>query len=162
MYVDGQNSGNLKHGMIVCVPMNPWPMRPENFRHMTLLNVDFKLLSRILAIPKRHWLTTLLHPSQRCGIHDHNIFETIAGLHEATAYTKCTRSSMFVLSLDIKQAFNNISKNYLFHILDNHGFSTLFQRCIRNKYRNATSSIHTNGHTTSRIPIKSLSDKDVP
>jgi hypothetical protein len=64
MYIDGHISDNQKHGMIICVPKKPRPMRPEDFRHLTLLNADLKLLSRILANRIRPWLATLLHPSQ--------------------------------------------------------------------------------------------------
>ena len=128
-------------------------MRPEDFRHLTLLNADLKLLSRILANRIRPWLATLLHPSQHCGIQGHNIFQAIAGVREAIAYTECTRSSICVLSLDFKEAFDNISNDYLFQILEKYGFSRLFQQYIRCMYQNATSSIHINGHTTGKIPI---------
>jgi hypothetical protein len=42
-------SDNQKHGVIVCVPKKLRPTRPEEFRHLTLLNADVKLLTRILA-----------------------------------------------------------------------------------------------------------------
>jgi len=79
-YIYGQISDNQKHRMIVCVPKKPRSMWPEDFRHLTLLNADLKLLSRILAIRIRTWLSTLLHPRENCGIHDHNIFDAIAGV----------------------------------------------------------------------------------
>jgi hypothetical protein len=94
-------------------------MRPEDFRHMTLLNADLKLLSQILANRIRPWLATLLHPSQHCGKQGHIICEAIAGVREAIAYTECTRSSICVLSLDFKEAFDNISHDYLFKSLKN-------------------------------------------
>jgi hypothetical protein len=134
-------------------PKETRTVSPEDFRHLTLLNTDLNLLSRILANRIRPWLSTLLHPSQHCGIHGRNIFAAIAGIREPMAYTECTRFSMCILSLDFKEAFDNISHDYLFHILDNYGFSMHFQRCIRSMYRDATSSIHINGHTTGRIPI---------
>jgi hypothetical protein len=154
MYIDGQISDNQKHGMIVCVQKKPRPMRAEDYRHLTLLNADLKLLSRIIANRIRPWFATLLHPSQHCGIQGHNIFEAIAGVREAIAYTECTWLSLCLLSLDFKEAFDNISHDYLFQILEKYGFSLLIQQYIRGTYQNATSSIHINRHMTSKIPIK--------
>jgi hypothetical protein len=162
MYIDGQISDNQKHGMIVCVPKKPRPMRAEDYRHLTLLNADLKLLSRIIANRIRRWLATLLHPSQHCGIQDQNIFDNISGVREAIAYTECTRSSLCILSLDFKEAFDNISHDYLFQILEKYGFNLLFQQYTRGMYLNATSSIQINGHTTSKIPINCLVRQGCP
>jgi hypothetical protein len=107
-------------------------MRPEDFQHLTLLNADFKLLSTIIKNRIGLWLPTLLNPSQHYGIHGHKIFEAIASVREAICYTECKESLLCILSLDSEEAFDNIYHNYIFHILDNYKFSTLFQRCIRN------------------------------
>jgi hypothetical protein len=53
----------------------------------------------------------------------------------------------------ILKKLSTITHDYFFQILDNYGFSMHFQRCIRSMYRDATSSIHINGHMTGRIPI---------
>jgi hypothetical protein len=121
MYIDGKISDNQKHGLIVCVPKKPRPTRPEDFRHLTLLNADLKLMSGILANHISPWLTSILHPSQHCGIYGHSIFEAIATVREAISYTEYTRTSMCVLSIDFKEAFDNISQDYLFQLLETYG-----------------------------------------
>ena len=67
--------------------------RPEDVRHLTLLSADLKLMSRILANCISPWLTSILYPSQHCGIYGHNNFEAKATVREAIAYTECTRMS---------------------------------------------------------------------
>jgi len=130
MYRYGQISDNQKHGMLVCVPKKPRTMRTDDYRHLTLLNTDFKLLSRIITNRIRPWTATILHPSQYCGIQGHNIFEAIVGVREAIAYTECTRSSIFILSQDFKEAFDKISHDYLLTVLGKYGFSSRFQQYI--------------------------------
>ena len=49
MYVDEAILNSQMHGIIVCVPKKRNPERPEDYRALTLLNADFKLLSRIIA-----------------------------------------------------------------------------------------------------------------
>jgi hypothetical protein len=87
-YIDGKISDKQKHGLIVCVPKKPRPTRPEDFRHLTLLIADLKLMSRILANPISPWLTSILHPSQHCGIYGHSISEAIATVGVEIAYTE--------------------------------------------------------------------------
>jgi len=118
MYIDGMNSDNRKHGMILCVPNELRPTRPEGFRHLTLLNADLKLMPRILENRISPWLTSILHPIQHCGIYGHSIFETIATVRETIAYTEYIRTSMCILSIDLKEAFDNIAHDYLFQLLE--------------------------------------------
>jgi hypothetical protein len=44
------------------------PTTPDDYRPLTLLNTDLKLLSRIIANRLRPWLDNTLHPSQHCGV----------------------------------------------------------------------------------------------
>jgi hypothetical protein len=146
-------SEDQKYGLIVCVHKKSRPDRPEDFRHLTLLNADLKLMTRILANRVRPWLASVLHPSQHCGIHGHTIFEAIAQVREASTYAEYAKKSTCIVSIDFKDAFDNISHGYLFHLLEIYGFSTKFQRCVRNMYGRATSSVQINGHRTGKIPI---------
>ena len=131
MYIDGKISDNQKHSLIVCVPKKPRPARPEVFSHLTLVSADIKLMSRILANRISPWITSILHPSQHCGIYGRTNFEVIATVREAIAYTKYTRTSMCILSIDFKEAFDNISHDYLFQLLETYGFSKQTQKRIR-------------------------------
>ena len=114
MYIDGIISDNQKHGLIVYVPKKLRPTRPEDFRRLTLLSADLKLITRILANRTSPWLTSALHPSQHCGIYGHSIFEATATVREAIPYTEYKRTSMYILSFDFKEAFDNITYDYLF------------------------------------------------
>ena len=62
-----------KHGIIVCLKKIPRPTQPEDYRPLTLLNADFKLLARFIANRIRSWINDLLHPSQHCGVQDNII-----------------------------------------------------------------------------------------
>jgi hypothetical protein len=146
MYDTGMISDNQKHGVMVCVPKKPRSTRPEDFRHLILLNADLRLLTRILAKRLSPWLHTLLQPSQHCGIKGRTIYEVLATIREAIACTEYTRTLICILSLDFSNASDNISHEYLFKLLEIYGFSTRFQGCIRNMYGNVTSSVHVNGY----------------
>jgi hypothetical protein len=88
IYTDGMISDAQKCSFIVCVPQKTRPVRLEEFRHLTLLNADLKLMTRILANRIRPWLNSVLHPSQHCGTHGHSILEATAQVREAIAYVE--------------------------------------------------------------------------
>jgi len=49
----GQLSDRQKHGDIVCIPKNARPHTPENYRLITLLNTDYKILAILIAARMR-------------------------------------------------------------------------------------------------------------
>jgi len=66
--------------------------RPEDFRPLTVLNADFKLLVRIIANRKRPWINDL-HPSQHCGVQDNNILGAISAIRDTIAHAELTHAS---------------------------------------------------------------------
>jgi hypothetical protein len=137
---EGQITDWQKYGIIVCIPKQARPMHPEDYRLLTLLYTDYKLLTRIIAKPLRPWLTELLHLAQHCGLPGPTVFEALATIRDAVAYAELTGTPLCLLSIDFKEAFDNISHDYLIAILREHGFSEHFQRCIQNIYNNASSA----------------------
>jgi hypothetical protein len=55
-YTDGVITGNQKHGILVCIPKTSHPARLEEYRPLTLLYTDYKILARITANRLRPWM----------------------------------------------------------------------------------------------------------
>jgi len=49
MYMDGIITDKHKHGILMCLPIQPDTTSLEDCRPMTLLNADYKLLDRIIS-----------------------------------------------------------------------------------------------------------------
>jgi hypothetical protein len=49
MYIKNTVTAHQKHGVIVCLPKHEGAQKPTDFRPITLLNVDYKILAKILA-----------------------------------------------------------------------------------------------------------------
>jgi hypothetical protein len=94
----------------------PRPNRPEDYRPLTLLNADFKLLARIIANRIRPWINDLLHLSQHCGVQD-NTLGAISAIRDTIAQAELTHTPLCILSLDFNGAFVNIAHSYLFAML---------------------------------------------
>jgi hypothetical protein len=154
MHSNGKIMEQQKHVILVCLPKTPTPSRPEDYEPLTLLNADFKLMPQIVLSRLRPWLIELLQPSQHCGVQGNTVLKTTAVVKEAAAYAETTNNALCILSLDFKEAFDNISHSYLFTILNIYGFSEGFQQRIKSMYEGATLSVQMNGHTSSPITIR--------
>jgi hypothetical protein len=154
MFIDGKITDAQKKGLLVCVPKIPNPRGLLDCRPLTLLNADYKLLTRIIANRMQPWLGTTLRPSQYCGMRGRTMLEALATVRDAIANAQYSKAPLCVVTLDFTAAFDNISHEYVFTILKTYGFSEQVQQRIRNLYTNITSVVKLNGHISQPIPIQ--------
>jgi hypothetical protein len=109
MHSKGEVDQKQKHGIMVCLPKITQPVKPEDYRALTLLNTDLKLLARVLAKRLESCLPHLIHPGQHCGVIGRSILEATATIRDAIAYAETHNTKLCILSLDFKDAFDNIS-----------------------------------------------------
>jgi hypothetical protein len=114
MFMDEKLMYSQKHGIIVSLKKIPLPTQPEDYRPLTLMNADFKILARIIANRIHPWINDLLHPSQHCGVQDNNISGAISAIRDTIAEAELTHIPVCILSLDLKGAFDYIAHSYLF------------------------------------------------
>jgi hypothetical protein len=92
MYLEGRIMEPQKHGTVVCIPKTSAPNTPVDYKPITLLNTDYKILARIVANRLRPTLSELLHPSQYCGVLGKTIFDVVATTRDAIAYVELTHA----------------------------------------------------------------------
>lgn len=154
MFDDGTLTPRQKHGLIVCVPKILTPRRPPDYRPITLLNADYKILARIIVERMKPLMNDLLHQSQYCGRQEVTIHDALDSIRDIIAYTEHRHQALCILALDFAEAFDRIDHTYLDRILERYGFGDHIRQLIKNMYTDATSSIQINGHISSPIPIK--------
>ena len=96
----------------------------KNWRPISLLNVDFKLITSMIAQRLSNVLPKLISPNQSCGVKNRFIFEnlmTIEQLLQAFEFQKSKFSHLEnskIISLDMEKAFDRVEHKYLFHVLE--------------------------------------------
>jgi hypothetical protein len=130
-----------KYGIIVCIPKRPHSTHAEGYRPLTILNTDFKLVTRIIANRLPAWMQDLLQSSHHCGIVGTSVFEAVATIRDAIAYAEEARSPLCFLTIDFQGVIDNLSHEYLFEVLRKYGFSERFRKRVWNIYNNSTSSV---------------------
>jgi hypothetical protein len=117
MFVQHRLSVKQKHGIVINLPKCPNPQALSDYRPITLLTTEYKIMSRIIANRLRNTFTDQLRESQHCGLPGTTILDITAGIRDTVAYAETAHIPMCVLLLDFQNAFDRISHTYLFRIL---------------------------------------------
>jgi hypothetical protein len=84
----------------------------NEYRPLTILNTDIKLLARIISNRLKPWMPDLRSPNQHCGVAGTTVFDALATIRDAVAYAEVTHKPMCIVSLDFQGAFDNIAHEY--------------------------------------------------
>ena len=126
----------------------------ENYRAITLLNCDLKILTKIISNRLKPLLGKILHPTQFAQPgHDINLLN--AQIRDVFYDMENSDHDSFFVSVDFKCAFDKVSHSFLFKVLKKLGFQGPFINFVKALYHNASSTILINGYKTKKIKIKS-------
>ena len=162
IFWDGHITPRQKQGEILCLPKRRGTNEPRDLRPITLLNTDYKILARIIAQRLRPALAKHLKDTQFCGVPGNSILDAAATIRDIIAFAETEKVPLCLLSIDFKNAVDNIAHEYLFQTLKKYGICDPFLHGIMNMYEGASSFVLINGqsygpHThsmrcTSRMP----------
>ncbi|KAK3908766.1 Transposon TX1 uncharacterized 149 kDa protein [Frankliniella fusca] len=141
-------------GVMVLIPKVKEPVTVKDFRPVTLLDVDGKILSRILARRLEKVQDKLLHPLQVRGGGGRTMHAALADIRDCIAVVDTanrqprTKVGACLVALDIAGAFNNVTHQVIWEILRRYGVGADFITLIMSMYRKATTCVRINGSLT--------------
>jgi len=116
-----------------------------NYRPITLLNTDYKILTKVLALQLLDHVSQLVHPDQAGFIPNRSIFDHIRLAKAILNYTEVTEEDGAILALDQEKAYDKIRHNYLWKTLEAFRLPQPFIQTIKALYRNARTKVAING-----------------
>jgi Reverse transcriptase (RNA-dependent DNA polymerase) len=117
----------------------------ENYCPITLLNTDYKLLTKILALQLTPGIGRLIHSDQAGFIPGRSIFNHIRLTKVMTKYAETTKENGAVIALDQEKAYDKITHTYLWNTLEAFNLPPLFRNTIKSLYENAKTVVAVNG-----------------
>jgi hypothetical protein len=154
MFWDGLITPRQKQGVIISLPKKRGTIEPGDLHPSTLLNTNYKILMRIVAQRLRPVLARHLKDTQLCGVPGKSILDATATIRYIIAFAETEKFPLCVLSIDFKNAFDNIVHEYLFQTLKRYGICDPLIHGIMNMYECASSFVQINGHSYGPIPNK--------
>ena len=127
----------------------------KNYRPISLLNVDYKIIAKVLSNRLRLCLSDIIHPDQTCSVPGRSIFDNCHLIRDIiTDINSNANNTGILLSTDQEKAFDRVDHSYLLLILRKFGFTDDFIRWISILYNNIHSSVIVNNHVSDAFCVE--------
>ena len=128
------------------------PLLCGSYRPISLLNVDLKILSNILAQRLKRVLSSIISTDQTGFMLGRHSFHNMRRLLNIIG-SPGSGVSEAIISLDAENAFDRVEWSFLFVVLQKFGFNTEFISWIKLLYASPVASVHTNGLQSVSFPL---------
>ena len=146
---DGFNRGELslsmRRGIIVLIWKGDDKRLLKNWRPISLLNYDYKAITKVLTTRVRDILPRIINPNQKCGIKGRSIHDGAALIRDLIEYVNRKHIPGLIISLDQTKAYDRVEWDFLFKVLRKFNFGPNFIHMIKTCYTNIESCVKLNG-----------------
>ena len=125
----------------------------SNYRPITLLNTDYKLLTKVLAHQLIDNIETMVHSDQTGFIPKRTIFNNIRLARSILKYTELTHEDGAIVALDQEKAYDKIHHDYLWATLERFNVPPTFIQTVKTLYTHAHTHVAINGNLSSPFKI---------
>ena len=148
MFLKGTVPSSWKRGIIVLIFKKGEQNDISNYRPITLLNNDYKLLCKILATRLNRFITDII-PNYQIGFMPKRlIFDNVITLDHLLS------NSTKVLNLDFKKAYDSVSHDSIEIILQHLKFPEQFVKIVRGLLSESTAKLIVNGEHTEPFQVE--------
>ncbi|CAG2199723.1 unnamed protein product [Mytilus edulis] len=120
----------------------------KNYRPISLLQVDYKILARIMANRFKKVLPTIISENQTCCIIGRDISNNIANVRDIITLVENDELEGYIVKIDQEKAFDRESHEFIFKTLKKFGFGDVFIKWIEIFYTRINSCVKCNGFLT--------------
>jgi hypothetical protein len=146
---EGKLSIEQRRAIISLIPKGGKDSRLiKNWRPISVLNVDYKIYAKVIALRLKTVMPDLIHEDQ-CGyVQDRLIGENLRFVDDLLKCAKLGIVEGFLMLVDFEKAFDSLNWNFLYYTLDNFNFGHNFINMIKLLYNDIYSSVQNNGICT--------------
>ena len=143
----------MQSGIIRLLFKKDNPTNQKNWQPISLLNIDYKIQTKVLALRIQTVMDKLLDPLQSSCVKDRNILNNVLNLENLIQYVELNNWNATFISLDNEKAFDRIEQNYVLKVLDKYNFPSEFTSWIKILYKNISAKVIVYGTFTENINI---------
>ena len=134
----------------------------KNWRPISLLNVDAKIISKVMANRLKKMIGTLISSDQIAYVPGRFIGESVRLVSDLIEYTDIHNLPGYLVTIDIEQAFDSVDHKYLCAVLQKFGFGKNFIRWVKLILNNQESCVMNNGTSTGYFNLSSGTRQEDP
>ena len=138
-----------KRGLISLIPKKDKnPLSLKNWRPLTLLTADYKILAKVIANRIKMSLTNIIHSDQTGFIKGRYIGENIITLLNILEYTEEEDIPALLVFVDYEKAFDSVEWSFINDCLELFNFSDTIISWVNILYRDIQTCVSNNGWFT--------------
>ena len=118
----------------------------KNWRPISLLCCDYKILSKTIANRIKRVLDCLLSQRQTCSVPGRTIFQNLHFMRDAIFFCDVNKIKGYILSIDQEKAFDRLNREFLLKVLKKMGFGENFVSWVEVLFRDSIGRILLNGY----------------
>ena len=142
-----------RQAIITLIPKSSCITSINNYRPISLLCVDYKILSKLLAERLKKVLHKVIHSKQFCCVPGKSINYCNMELRDIFYYANDVNMELAVVNLDWYKAFDRVSIEFTLKALLKLGFGEPFVRWISILYRDIKSAVLMNNILSDFFPV---------
>lgn len=128
------------------------PKQIKNYRPISLLNTEYKIIAKIIASRMKNLLMEIIPNEQKAGVNERRIEHIHYNIEAAINLTKEMKRKMIIMTIDQQKAFDKINHNYIFKVMKKMKIPENIIKWITILYKDTKCQINVNGKDT--MPIK--------
>ena len=153
-YRDERLHSTANEGVISLIPKKNKDVRfIQNLRPISLLNVDYKIIEKVLATRIKDILLYIIHDNQKGFLAGRHIAVNIRKILDIIQHVEAHDLPGIILSADFQKAFDRVELNSLFGAMRLFNFPEEYIKWIEILYQGAHSRINNKGFLSDPFPI---------
>ena len=122
---------------------------PANYRPITVLNTDYRLLAKVLANRLKGVIGKLVHPAQTGFVPGRHIGENL--LLNQLLPSALVTSRAAAVCCDFRKAYDTVDRGFLFRIMEAQGVGPGFMKWVKLILSNTSACACINGHLSGMV-----------
>ncbi len=129
-------------------------LKLENYRPLSLLNTDYKILTKVFANRIKKIVGSIISPSQAYSIPGRDITDTVCTIRDVVDSMGKDGEGGLILCMDLNKAFDRVEHSFIEQVMRKFGFGERILRWINLLYSKSKSCVKINGVLTNYFPLE--------
>ena len=144
IYKNNLMSESQRTAVLSLLPKKGDPLDPANRRPISLLTVDYKIISKVLQLRLSHVMPDIVDEHQTCSVPGRSIHSNLCLLRDIVDCSKIRNNCCALISMDQHKAFDKVNWVFLFKVLEKLNFGSYFTQWVRILYTDIKSRLFIN------------------
>jgi hypothetical protein len=138
------NIERLNFGIVILIPKIPDATDIKAFRPVCLLNVCYKIITKVLTNRLARCITSVISELQYGFIKGRYIMDGVLSLHEIIHEVKRKKQNGVIFKVDFEKAYDKVNRNFLHNMMIRKGFGDKWSDWVLKTVKGGKVAIRTN------------------